>query len=152
MVVIVLLVAAVAWMFMQQQVRIVPDDRPHPDGGGSASQLVRDLDAAMQGPHAKKHARFLGIVASDVGNRLGVDALAESPIFDQKAEVDTLTAHAGQISVLGTPLAHYAGLPGVIEKHMSQLGEDGGELTPEDRNKAVRLWRELSAAFKEVGQ
>lgn len=148
--VLVVLVAAVSVMgyhIWSQGGGVRPAPAPTPDVQ-PLSSLTSEIRAAMQGNEkADTHSEILAVACRSVAGRMKDDFSARKPKYNTKQEV---VEAIGNIGYFGTAAVgfDYKGLPPIIERTVRErLGEEGGELTPELRDKAVRLLQDLSQAF-----
>ena len=147
---VMLAVAGVAWMLLQQNV--VPSS-PTPDEHVDDMGTAAELRLVLTGPQAKEDARYFSSVVAALADRIEQDGRHSTPVMTQRIQLESLIARSGQLAVAGRTTGRYPELPQVIgrffDKHFPQ---QQGKLAPEDRAQAVTLLRALSAGFAKAAE
>ena len=132
---------------------------PAPDNPDVRStRFDADVRAAMVGPNAATDSVYLAKLMTAKAGILKQDLAAGAPYeFDTRRELIAYTDKFGRFGIIGTNANVYPGLAGVITKAMAEIlpkAPDGnfqaGDLTPEERQKAIAVWLDLAASFNKI--
>lgn len=143
-------VGGAAYYYVNQRPDSV-DPAPAPSPTTSLTKKVQDAGITPA------HASYFSKVSTAVANRLAADGDSKAPVFTQRLAVSELAGDVGQLAVAGNDAAKYPQLPAVLNSAFAKVWDTdadgklkGGALTATDRTEAVKRWRDLASAFKEV--
>lgn len=131
----ILLAAAAATQYYEPQ----PDPAPTPDG---------DLVLKFAGPTASQDARIVEHLAGEIADVIEWDGKQEKPRLTAGVHFDDLRTQAREFRCRGERIGErQPDVNAAVHKYLDeQLGESGGPVTPEQRQKWVDCYREIERA------
>lgn len=134
----VLIAAAVATQYYEQ----APEPAPPPTPGG--------LVLKFQGPTASQDARIVEHLTAEIADVIELDGKCEKPRMSAGVHFDDLRTQAREFRCRGERIGErQPEVNAAVHKYLDdQLGESGGPVTPEQRQKWIDAYREISKAAR----
>lgn len=135
-----LVLAAILWA---SKGRDAPPPAPAPPG-------EIDLSGAFQGVTAADDAATLAAMADEIASVIEWDAAQDSPALKTGRSLDALRTQTREFMCRGQSLGEkHPRARQIISDYLdAQLGNGGGELTPEQKAKWVKCYREIARSAR----
>lgn len=139
--VVLLIVAGLLWWSQKP-------DQPSPQPPAPPAAI--DLVGAFQGPDAAVDAAAVAAMTDEIAAMIEWDGAQDEPSFSTGRSLDVLRTRIREFMLRGESLGdkHPAVRLAVGAYLDEQLGNGGGEVTPEQRAKWVKSYREIARAAR----
>ena len=139
--VLLLVAALIAWAL---------SSAPTPPSPAPAPPAAIDLVGAFQGATAADDAATLAAMADEIADIIEWDGRQESPMLKTGRMLDELRTQTREFMCRGESLGekHPAARTAIGAYLDEQLGNGGGEVTPEQRAKWVGAYREIARSAR----
>lgn len=140
---IALVLGAVAfWMYQKE-------DKPAP---APYEPTAIDLRGAFDGPDAARDCAVVAAMASEIADVIEWDGMQSEPLLTTGVALDQMRTRTREFLCRGESLGEkYPLLRQKVASYLDeQVGNDGGELTPEARDKWVNAYRDIARSASAV--